>query len=63
MPTPPFLTWSRPLRELEDLDVALEGYEVLIPPNSPSPGVTVAFIVHDGAPIEFLRYEKGGGDV
>jgi hypothetical protein len=30
---------------------------VLIAPNSPSPGVTVAFIVENGAPIEFLQQE------
>ena len=49
--------------QVDDLEAALEGYEILIPPNSPSPGVTVAFIVHDGAPIEFLKYEDGGKDV
>jgi len=27
-------------------------------PNSPSPGVRVAFIVADGAPVEFLQYTK-----
>ena len=38
-----------------DLDVALEGREILIPPNSPSSGVRVAFIIDDGAPIELLE--------
>jgi hypothetical protein len=28
---------------------------VLIEPNSPSEGVRVAFIVHNGAPIEFIE--------
>lgn len=41
--------------EVDDLDAALAGQEVLIPPNSPSEGVRVAFIVHDGAPVEFLE--------
>jgi len=41
---------------VDDLAAALAGHEVLIPPNSPSNGVTVAFIVHDGAPIEFLQF-------
>jgi len=42
---------------VDDLDAALEGEEILIPPNSPSPGVRVAFIIDDGAPIELLELE------
>jgi hypothetical protein len=41
---------------VDDLEEALRGKEVLIEPNSPSEGVRVAFIVDDGAPIEFLEY-------
>ncbi|NNM05315.1 MAG: hypothetical protein HKO65_09445 [Gemmatimonadetes bacterium] len=41
--------------EVDDLDGELKGQEVIVPPNSPSPGVRVAFIVHNGAPIEFLE--------
>jgi hypothetical protein len=41
--------------EVDDLQAELAGKEVLIAPNSPSPGVTVAFIVENGAPIEFLQ--------
>jgi hypothetical protein len=33
---------------------------VLIAPNSPSPGVRVAFIVHDGAPVELLEFNAAG---
>lgn len=44
--------------EVDDLRAALEGQKVLIPPNSPSAGVTVAFIVHNGAPVEFLQFDK-----
>lgn len=40
---------------VDDLDAALEGRQILIPPNSPSPGVRVAFILDDGAPIELLE--------
>ena len=29
--------------------------EVLIEPNSPSSGVRVAFVLVDGAPVEFLE--------
>ena len=43
--------------EVDDLGAALEGREVLIAPNSPSPGLTVAFIVDDGAPVELLQVE------
>jgi len=42
---------------VDDLDAAIAGREVLIAPNHPSPGVRVAFIVDDGAPIEFLEYD------
>lgn len=41
--------------QVDDLESELEGQEILIPPNSPSPGTRVAFIVHNGAPIEFLE--------
>jgi hypothetical protein len=44
--------------EVEDLARALEGHEVLIEPNSPSDGVLVAFVVCDGAPVEFLEFSK-----
>jgi hypothetical protein len=57
--------------EVDDLVQELEGHQVLIEPNSPSEGVTVAFIVHDGAPVEFLQIDRSrpgaaagtGGDV
>jgi hypothetical protein len=44
--------------EVEDLEAVLEGREVLIEPNSPSEGIRVAFIVHDGAPVEFLEIRR-----
>lgn len=44
--------------EVDDLDKALEGREVLSPPSSPSEGVRVAMIVHDGAPVEVLEFRK-----
>lgn len=43
--------------EVDDLEAELAGQEILIQPNSPSPGITVAFIVHNGTPIEFLKYD------
>lgn len=42
--------------EVDDLQAELAGKEVIIPPNSPSDGVTVAFINHRGAPVEFLQF-------
>jgi hypothetical protein len=39
-----------------DLYKAIEGKEILIEPNSPSEGILVAFIVENGAPVEFLQY-------
>jgi hypothetical protein len=41
--------------EVDDLAAAIEGKDVLIEPNSPSEGVRVAFIVENGAPVEFLE--------
>ena len=47
---------------VDDLDAALAGKDILIPPNSPSPGVRVAFILDDGAPIELLELESRDRD-
>ena len=44
--------------EVDDLARALEGKEILIAPNSPSPGVTVAMIIDGGAPIELLEFRS-----
>lgn len=44
--------------EVDDLERELVGHEVLIAPNSPSDGVMVAFIVHNGAPVEFLAIDS-----
>src|SRR5512146_130088 len=44
--------------EVDDLAAELAGKEILIPPNSPSAGVTVAFIVEDGAPVELLEFSN-----
>jgi hypothetical protein len=44
--------------EVDDLETALEGQEVIIEPNSPSEGVVVAFVVSDGAPVEFLQFTR-----
>jgi hypothetical protein len=44
--------------EVEDLTEILKGHDILIEPNSPSDGVLVAFVLCDGAPVEFLQFEK-----
>jgi hypothetical protein len=44
--------------EVDDLAQALAGREILIAPNSPSEGVMVAFVVCDGAPVEFLEFAR-----
>jgi len=45
--------------EVDDLTEALRGHEILIEPNSPAEGVTVAFVVCEGAPVEFLEFSRG----
>ena len=42
--------------KVDNLSAELVGKEILIEPNSPSDGITAAFIVDNGAPIEFLEY-------
>lgn len=44
--------------EVDDLQAALEGKKILIEPNSPSAGLTVAFIEVDGAPVELMEFDK-----
>ena len=44
--------------EVDDLEEALEGQEILSPPSSPSSGVRVAMIVDDGAPVELMEFDR-----
>jgi hypothetical protein len=44
--------------EVDDLDAALEGQEVIYPPGSPSEGVRAAMILVDGAPVELIWFRK-----
>ena len=44
--------------EVDDLDAALQGREVLFPPGAPSEGVRAAMILHNGAPVELITFEK-----
>ena len=43
--------------KVDNLEEELVGKEVIIQPNSPSKGVHVAFIVDNGAPIEFIQID------
>jgi hypothetical protein len=44
--------------EVDDLAAALERHHVIIEPNSPSHGVTVAFIEVNGAPVELMQVDR-----
>lgn len=44
--------------EVDDLQAALDGRQVIIPPNSPSAGVIAAFIEDNGAPIELIQVDR-----
>lgn len=45
--------------EVDDLDSALEGLEVISPPGSPSEGVRAAMILDNGAPVELIEFRRG----
>jgi hypothetical protein len=44
--------------EVDDLDAALEGQEIIHPPGSPSAGVRAAMILVDGAPVELIWFQR-----
>ena len=44
--------------EVEDLAAAIEGKTVIIRPNSPGPGILVAFIELDGVPVELIEVDR-----
>jgi hypothetical protein len=43
--------------EVDDLAAALAGQHVIIEPNSPSHGVTVAFVEVSGGPVELMEID------
>ena len=43
--------------EVEDLKAALRDQKVIIEPNSPAKGLTVAFIEVNGAPVELMQID------
>lgn len=46
--------------EVDDLDNELKVHdlEILTPPNSPAEGTRVAMIIHNGAPVELIEFER-----
>jgi hypothetical protein len=44
--------------EVDDLQAELAGAEVLLEPFSPLEGITVAFIIEEGAPIELMQMSQ-----
>ena len=40
-----------------NIEREIKGKDVIIEPNSPSEGIRIAFIVDNGAPIEFLEMD------
>ncbi len=40
---------------VDNMEAALEGREMLVDTFSPGAGVRVAFIVHNGSPVEFME--------
>ena len=44
--------------EVDDLDEALKGKEILLKPGVPSGGVRAAMILHNGAPVELIEFRN-----
>jgi len=44
--------------EVDNLDTAIEGKELLGEIGSPSDGIRVAMILENGVPVEFLEFDK-----
>ncbi len=42
--------------EVKDLKTAMQGKKIIVAPNSPSPGVLVAMVEQEGAPVELLQF-------
>lgn len=42
--------------EVEDMEEAMKGKEILVEPFFPMPTLKVGFIKHEGIPIEFMQY-------
>ena len=43
---------------VDDISAAIEGKNVIVEPTSPMEGLTIAFIEHEGVPVEFLEFSN-----
>ncbi len=48
---------------VDDIQKTIKGKNVIIELNNPTDGVTVAFIEDNGAPIEFLQFDKPEAEI
>lgn len=48
---------------VSDIEAVIADKEVIIEPNNPAEGITVAFIVENGAPIEFLQFDTPESEI
>ena len=44
--------------EVDDLEIALTGKELLVDISEPAPGIRVAMIVDNGVPVELLEFQS-----
>jgi hypothetical protein len=43
---------------VDNIEAEIAGKNVIIEPNSSAEGVTIAFIAVDGAPVEFIQFDR-----
>ena len=48
---------------VDNIEAAITGKNVIIEPNSPAEGVTIAFIEVNGAPVEFLQFDRPESEI
>jgi hypothetical protein len=48
---------------VQDIKRSIAGQKVIYEPNNPAKGVTVCFIEIDGAPIEFIQFDKPENEI
>ena len=42
--------------EVDDIQKAIKGYNVIFGPDNPIDGITIAFVLINDAPIEFIQF-------
>jgi N4-(beta-N-acetylglucosaminyl)-L-asparaginase len=52
------VAYDKMLTGEDPLDAAIAGEEVILEPFEPSPNFTVAFILKDGAVIEYMKFDR-----